>query len=61
MAILTPSQLQSASDAVYFNNTSGSITPATVRGLNTNWISSSILVSQASSLSVLSASYAGTA
>ena len=61
MAILTPSQLTSASNATYFNNTSGSITPTSVRTLNDNWISSSILVSQTSSLSVLSASYAGTA
>jgi hypothetical protein len=61
MAILTPSQLVSASNATYFNNVSGSITPDNVRNLNDNWISSSILVSQTSSLSVLSSSYALTA
>jgi hypothetical protein len=61
MAILTPSQLTSASNATYFDNTSGSITPDNVRSLNNNWISSSILVSQTSSLSVLSSSYAATA
>jgi len=61
MAILTPSQLISASNATYFDNTSGSITPTSVRSLNDSWVSSSILVSQTSSLSVLSASYALTA
>ena len=61
MAILTPSQLTSASNATYFDNATGSITPDAVRGLNDNWISSSILVSQTASLNVLSASYAGTA
>jgi len=61
MAILTPSQLISASNATYFDNVSGSITPTSVRSLNDSWVSSSILVSQTSSLSVLSASYAGTA
>lgn len=61
MAILTPSQLTSASNAVYFDNVSGSITPTTVRNLNTDWISSSILASQTSSLTVLSSSYAVTA
>jgi len=67
MAILTPSQLTSASNATYFDNATGSITPDAVRGLNTNWISSSILVSQTGSMSVatasfvVSASYAGTA
>lgn len=61
MAILTPSQLQAASNTTYFDNTSGSITPATVRSLNNDWISSSILVSQTASLNVLSASFAGTA
>ena len=67
MAILTPSQLTSASNATYFDNTSGSITPTSVRSLNDNWISSSILVSQTGSMSVatasfvVSASYAGTA
>lgn len=58
MAILTPSQLVSASNATYFDNTSGSITPTSVRSLNDNWISSSILASQTSSLTVLSSSYA---
>ena len=61
MAILTPSQLTSASNATYFDNATGSITPDAVRTLNDNWISSSILVSQTASLNVLSASYAGTA
>ena len=56
MAIFTPSQLTSASNATYFDNTTGSITPTTVRSLNDNWISSSILVSQTSSLSVATAS-----
>jgi hypothetical protein len=61
MAILTPSQLQAASNATYFDNTSGSITPTSVRTLNDNWISSSILVNQTGSMSVASASVAGTA
>jgi len=61
MAILTPSQLTSASNATYFDNVSGSITPTSVRSLNDNWISSSILTSQTSSLTVLSSSYAATA
>jgi hypothetical protein len=57
MAILTPSQLTSASNATYFDNATGSITPDAVRGLNTNWISSSILVSQTGSMSVATASF----
>jgi hypothetical protein len=61
MAILTPSQLQAASNATYFDNTSGSITPTAVRTLNDNWISSSILASVTSSMTVASASFASTA
>jgi hypothetical protein len=49
MAILTPSELVSASNATYFDNISGSITPTSVRSLNDNWISSSILASQTGS------------
>lgn len=57
MATLTPSQLTAASNAVYFDNVSGSITPTSVRGLNTDWISSSILASMTSSMTVGTASY----
>ena len=42
MAILTPSQLISASNATYFDNVSGSITPTLVRTFNDDFISSSI-------------------
>ena len=45
MAIYSQPQLISASNATYVTNTSGSITAANVRGLNTNWISSSALLS----------------
>jgi len=61
MAIYTPAQLASASNATYTTNGVGDITGATVRSLNTSWISSSILVSQTGSMSVLSSSYAATA
>jgi hypothetical protein len=61
MAIYSQSQLVSASNATYTTNGSGSITGATVRSLNLNWISSSILAPMTSSMTVLSASYAGTA
>jgi hypothetical protein len=61
MSVLTPAQLTAASDAVYFNNTSGSITPTSVRTLNSNWISSSVSVTQTGSMNVLSASYSVTA
>lgn len=61
MAILTPSQLQAASNATYFDNTSGSITPTSVRTLNDNWISSSVLATQTGSMTVGTASFAATA
>jgi len=44
MAIYTPQQLVSASNATYTTNGVGNITGATVRTLNTDWISSSVLV-----------------
>ena len=49
MSIYNAQQLISASNATYFTNTSGSITAADVRGLNTNWISSSALLSGSNS------------
>jgi len=67
MATYNQSQLTSASNATYFDNSTGSITPTAVRSLNTNWISSSVLLSMTSSMSVatasfvVSASYASTA
>jgi hypothetical protein len=67
MAILTPSQLQASNNATYTTNGVGSITGATANAFNVDFISSSITVSQTSSLSVASAqtatsaSYAATA
>jgi hypothetical protein len=61
MAIYSQSQLVSASNATYTTNGSGGITGATVRALNVDWVSSSILAPMTSSMTVLSASYAGTA
>jgi hypothetical protein len=61
MAILTPSQLQASNDSTYTTNGVGSITGAAARGFNTDFISSSITVSQTSSLSVASASVATSA
>lgn len=61
MAILNQTQLVAASNATYIDNTSGSITPLTVRTFNDSFISSSIVASVTSSMSVASASYAATA
>ena len=61
MAILNQTQLVAASNATYIDNTSGSITPTAVRTLNNDWISSSILAPVTASMSVASASFAGTA
>ena len=44
MAIYTSTQLVSASNATYTTNGAGDITGATVRALNLDWISSSVLV-----------------
>ena len=61
MAILTPAQLQVSNSATYTTNGSGSITGASARSFNSDFISSSITVSQTGSMNVLSASYAATA
>ena len=61
MAILTPAQLQASNSATYTTNGSGSITGASARSFNADFISSSITVSQTGSMNVLSASYAATA
>ena len=61
MAIYSQSQLVSASNATYTTNGAGGITGATVRALNVDWVSSSILAPMTSSMTVLSASYAATA
>ena len=64
MSTYNQNQLTSASNATYIDNNSGSITPTSVRSLNENWISSSVLVSMTSSITVgnaVSASYAATA
>lgn len=58
MAILTPAQLQASNASTYTTNGVGSITGATARSFNVDFISSSITVSQTGSMSVLSASYA---
>lgn len=58
MAILTPSQLQASNDSTYTTNGVGSITGAAARSFNTDFISSSITVSQTGSMSVASASRA---
>lgn len=44
MAIKTPAQILAESDATYFDNTSGSITPTSVRALNTDWIDSVLFI-----------------
>ena len=51
MAIYTPSQLVSASNATYTTNGVGDITGATVRSLNSNWISSSVLLNANNTIS----------
>ena len=58
MAIFTQVQLVSASNATYTSNGANGITATIVRGLNDNWISSSVLVPMTSSMTVLSASFA---
>ena len=67
MAVLTKSQLETLSNNTYTTNGAGSITAADVRNFNTDFISSSIVVSQTGSMAVgfatnaTSASYAVTA
>ena len=61
MAIYTQTQLTSASNAAYVTNGANLITAAIVRGLNVDWISSSVLIPMTSSMTVLSSSYALTA
>ena len=61
MAIYTQTQLLSASNATYVTNASNDITAANVRVLNTDWISSSVLLPMTGSLTVLSSSFAVTA
>ena len=61
MAILTPAQLQTNNASTYTTNGVGSITGATARSFNVDFISSSITVSQTGSMSVATASYAATA
>jgi len=61
MAILTPAQLQANNAATYTTNGVGSITGATARAFNVDFISSSITVSQTGSMTVLSSSFAATA
>jgi len=58
MAILTPAQLQSSNASTYTTNGTNSITGATARSFNVDFISSSITVSQTGSMSVASASVA---
>lgn len=61
MATYTQEQLTNASNATYTTNGAGDITGATVRALNLDWISSSVLLPMTSSMTVLSSSYAATA
>lgn len=61
MAIYTQVQLLSASNATYVTNASNLITAATVRTLNNDWISSSILAPMTGSMTVATASFAETA
>ena len=61
MAIKTKAQIQVESNVTYIDNTVGSITPANVRGFNTNWIDSTIYVEQTGSMTVATASLALTA
>ena len=58
MAILTPSQLQASNASTYTTNGVGSITGASARSFNVDFISSSITVSQTGSMSVASAATA---
>lgn len=55
MAILTPEQLQASNASTYTTNGVGAITGATAKSFNVDFISSSITVSQTSSMSVASA------
>lgn len=61
MAIYTQVQLLSASNATYVTNAANLITAATVRTLNNDWISSSILAPMTGSMTVATASFAETA
>lgn len=51
MAIYTPQQLASASNATYTTNGANAITAATVRSLNSDWISSSVLLNANNNIS----------
>ena len=51
MAILTPAQLQSSNASTYTTNGANLITGATVRSLNSNWISSSVLLNADNNIS----------
>jgi hypothetical protein len=55
---MTQAQIISASNAVYFDNVSGSITPTAIRILNTDWVNSTVTTDMVSGLTVASASYA---
>jgi hypothetical protein len=58
MAIKSKAQIQAESNSTYVDNSVGSITPNSVRGLNTNWIDSIIFVEATASLNVFSATSA---
>ena len=61
MAIKTQAQILAESNTTYIDNAVGSITPANVRTLNTNWVDSTIYVEQTGSMTVATASFALTA
>ena len=56
MAVKTQAQILLESNATYFDNVSGSITPQTVRDLNQDWIDSTFFLDQTGSITVASAS-----
>ena len=64
MAIKSKAQIQAESNSTYVDNSVGSITPTSVRSLNTDWIDSIIFAEATASLTVFgatSASFANSA
>ena len=54
----TKLQIIADSNSTYVDNTTGNITPTTVKALNTDWINSTVFAEQTSSMSVATASFA---
>ena len=54
----TKLQIIADSNSTYVDNSTGNITPTTVKALNTDWINSTVFAEQTSSMSVATASFA---